>query len=364
MLHMPCVMRHAGFDVTLFDYERVRDAHPVPDIFAHSLTEGRDTFTLACQNKAGQNAGLESIVKVLADLGVPMNLDAPTVSAKTWGERIAALPFAVSPDLPQERSVIRTTPIRALSGTDVMRGNFFSSCTLKVAGMATEQVRRFDGRVFLVRHYENETDCNRELQSTDLVETLCETMDLPERLTDRLRAVNGGTIGAGQAEMVVEGTLAFAFVIAGQGPKAFGMPEMFAPSAYLRHQVILERTSILMTDGRYSGVTKGACVGHVTPEAYEGGGIGTLVTGDLLWVRLTERRIDLLDRDAFLAGRLEPLAEAPFAERAPLVAERHARMERRKWQVAACSWIDDTTSAEKGVVPLAVDRRAVLPWQG
>lgn len=362
MLHMPAVMRHAGFDVTLFDYERVRDAHAVPDVFAHSLTEGRDTFTLACQAEAGQNAGVESIVKVLADLGVPMDLDAPTVTGRTWGERIAALPAAVSPDLPEERSVIRTRPIRAISGTDVLRGNFFSSCTLKVAGMSTEQHRRFDGRVFLVRPYENETDCNRELQSTDLVETLCRTMDLPPALTDRLRAVNGGDAGDALADMVVKGTLAFAFVIAGQGPKAFGMPEMFAPSAYLRHQGVLERTSILMTDGRYSGVTKGACVGHVTPEAYEGGGIGALVAGDLLWVRLTERRIDLLDRDAFLAGRLEPAAAPPFAERAALIAERRARMERRKRQVAACSWIDDTTDAEKGVVPLTVDRRAVLPW--
>jgi dihydroxyacid dehydratase/phosphogluconate dehydratase len=349
--------------VTLFDYERVRDAHPVPDIFAHSLTQGRDTFTLACQNKAGQNAGLDSIVKVLDDLGVPMDLDAPTVTGKTWRERIAALPFAVSPDLPQERSVIRTTPVRAISGTDVLRGNFFSSSTLKVAGMSTEQVTRFDGRVFLVRHYENEADCNHELQSTDLVETLCRAMDLPERLTDRLRAINGGDAGDDLAQMVVKGTLAFAFVIAGQGPKAFSMPEMFAPSAYLRHQGTLERTSILMTDGRYSGVTKGACVGHVTPEAYEGGGIGALVTGDLLWVRLSDRRIDLLDRAAFLDGRLAPAAEPPFAERADLIAERQARMERRKWQVAACSWIDETTSAEKGVVPLGVDRRAVLPWR-
>ena len=363
MLHMPAVMRHAGFDVTLFDYENVRDAHPVPDIFAHSLTQGRDTYVLAEQMKAGLNSGMESIYKVLADLGVPMDLDAPTVSGKTWGQRIAALKVAVSPELPEEKSVIRVKPIRAISGTDVMRGNFFSSCTLKVAGMATEQIRHFDGRVFLVRHYENETDCNRELQSTTLVKTLTETMDLPAALTDRLRAVNGGDDGDTPEQMVIKGTLAFAFVIAGQGPKAFGMPEMFAPSAYLRHQGTLEKTSILMTDGRYSGVTKGACIGHVTPEAFEGGGIGSLTTGDLLWVRLTERRIDLLDRDAFLAGKLEPVAAAPIAARAALIAERQARMERRKWQVAACNWIDDTTSAEKGVVPLTVDRRAILPWR-
>jgi dihydroxyacid dehydratase/phosphogluconate dehydratase len=364
MLHMPCVMRHAGFDVTLFDYERVRDSHPVPDIFAHSLTEGRDTFVLAQQAKAGLHHGMESIYKVLADLGVPMNLDALTVAGRSWGERIADLTEAVSPKLAPSCSVIRTTPIRDISGTDIMRGNFFSSCTLKVAGMATEQFNRFDGRVFLVRYYENETVCNHELQSTDLVKTLCTTLDLPPALLRQLRKVNGGNEGDSMEQMVVSGTIAFAFVIAGQGPKAFGMPEMFAPSAYLRHQGVLERTSILMTDGRYSGVTKGACVGHVTPEAYEGGGIGTLVNGDLLWARLSQKRIDLLDMDAFLKGDLKPAAKEPSDARAALVAERLARIEARKRQVAACSWLDHVTTAEKGVVPESVDRRAILPWSG
>lgn len=362
MLHMPAVMRHAGFDVSLFDYERVRNAHHVPDIFAHSLTEGRDTFVLAQQARDGLHHGMESIYKVLHDLGVPMNLAAPTVSGKTWGERIAALPEAVSASLPQEKSVIRIQPIRDISGTDIMRGNFFSSCTLKVAGMATGQFRRFDGRVFLVRYYENEALCNHELQSNDLVGTLCRSMELPDALLAQLRVVNGGDAGDSLEQMVARGTIAFAFVIGGQGPKAFGMPEMFAPSAYLRHQGILERTSILMTDGRYSGVTKGACVGHVTPEAYEGGGIGALRNGDLLWVQLTGGRIDLLDRAAFLQGNLQALAEVPRAARAALIAERQARMEQRKNQVAACSWIDSTSSAEYGVVPDSVNRRAVLKW--
>lgn len=363
MLHMPAVMRHAGFDVTVFDYELVRNSHPVPDIFAHSLTEGRDTFVLAQQCKEGLNAGMESIYKVLADLGVPMDLDAPTVASKTWGERIAGLKHAVSPKLDQERSVIRTKPIRAISGTDIMRGNFFSSCELKVAGMETALYEHFRNRVFLVRYYENEYVCNRELQSTTLVKTLCETMELPPDLLARLRQVNGGDASDTMEQMVVKGTIGFAFVIAGQGPKAFGMPEMFAPSAYLRHQGVLERTSFLMTDGRYSGVTKGACVGHVVPEAFEGGGIGTLETGDLLWLRLKEKRIDLLDRAAFLAGEMT-VAKGGFAEeRAELVAERHARMLKRRHQIAACNWLDHVTTAEKGVVPESVDQRAVLAWR-
>lgn len=362
MLHMPCVMRHAGFDVSLFDYERVRNAHKVPDIFAHSLTEGRDTYVFAQQAAAGMHRGMESLYRALADLGVPMDLDAPTVSGRSWGERIADLETAVSPALPAERSLIRVVPIREISGTDVLRGNFFSSCTLKVAGMATDQVRRFDGRVFVVRYYEDEAACNRELQHHDLVGTLGASLDLSPPLLAALARANGGDPSASLERMVTEGTVAFAFVIAGQGPLAFGMPEMFAPSANLRHHGVLERTSMLITDGRYSGVTKGACVGHVTPEAHAGGAIGALVSGDLLWVRLTERRIDLVERAAFVAGELVPAVAAPVEARAALIAERRARTEARKRQVAASSWLDGVSSAEYGVVPDAVHRRAVLPW--
>jgi dihydroxy-acid dehydratase len=362
MLHMPAVMRHAGYDVSLFDYERVRDSHAVPDVFAHSLTEGRDTFVLAQQAQQGLNHGMTSIYKVLTDLGVPMDLDAPTVAGKTWGERVSALKEAVSPALPQERSVIRIKPIRDISGTDVMRGNFFSSCTLKVAGMSTDSYNRFNGRAFIVRYYENELECNIELRSNSLVDILARMPELTPELLAAFRKINGTAEDESIPDMIAKGTLAFAFVIAGQGPKAFGMPEMFAPSQYLRHHGVIEKTSIMITDGRYSGVTKGACVGHMVPEAFEGGGIGTLVNGDLLWVRLTDRRIDILDKAAFLRGDLLALETAPFEERADLLAKRQADIEKRQHQVAACSIMDNVTNAEYGVVPMAVHRRAKLPW--
>ena len=162
--------------------------------------------------------------------------------------------------------------------------------------------------------------------------------------------------------MVNKGTLAFAFVIAGQGPKAFGMPEMFAPSQYLRHHGVVERSSMMITDGRYSGVTKGACIGHLVPEAYEGGGIGALTDGDLLWMRLGEKRIDLLDQQAFLRGELIPRTTPVTEERSDLVAQRHAQIEHRQRQIAACNIMDNVTHAEYGVVPLAVHRRATIPW--
>ena len=118
-----------------------------------------------------------------------------------------------------------------------------------------------------------------------------------------------------------------------------------------------------MTDGRYSGVSKGACIGHVAPEAYVGGGIGALESGDLLWVRLSGRRIDLIDRQALLGGEKRPLDLAPVLQaRQPLIQARQARMEQRQLQIAACSILDHVTDAETGVVPLAVHRRATIPW--
>ncbi|MDR1935794.1 MAG: dihydroxy-acid dehydratase, partial [Candidatus Accumulibacter sp.] len=330
MLHMPCVMRHAGFDVSLFDYERMREARRAPDVFAHSLTEERDTFVLAEQARAGLHHGMDSLYKVLGDLGVAMRWDAPTVTGKTWGERVAAIEDAVSPALPQERSVIRVKPVRDISGIDILHGNFFSSCALKVSGMSTDAYPRFDGKVFLVRYYENETLCTQDLRSSGLVDTLCGMPELTPRLLAAFRRFNRAPADEDLPAMVGHGTLAFAFIIAGQGPKAFGMPEMFAPSQYLRHHGVVERSSIMITDGRYSGVTKGACIGHMVPEAFAGGGIGTLINGDLLWVRLGDRRIDLIDQEAFLAGDVVPLEGAPFEERKALLELRQAAIEARQ----------------------------------
>ena len=362
MLHMPCVMRHAGFDVSLFDYERIREATPVPDIFAHSLTEGRDTFVLAQQAQAGLHYGMTSLFRVLKDLGVPMDWDAPTISGQTWGERVAAIPNAVSPDLAQERSIIRIQPVRDISGTDILRGNFFSSCTLKVAGMSSAMYHRFDARVFVVRYYENEADCNEELRASDLAGQLAALPALTPSLLGAIARANGGQAMDARS-MIEAGTLAFAFVIAGQGPAAFGMPEMFAPSQSLRHHGVIEKSSLLMTDGRYSGVTKGACIGHIVPEAYTGGGVGALESGDLLWVRLSEKRIDLLDTSAFLAGCHELAALPPLLQaRQALIDARRARMEARQLQIAACSVMEHVSDAESGVVPLAVHRRATIPW--
>jgi dihydroxy-acid dehydratase len=92
-----------------------------------------------------------------------------------------------------------------------------------------------------------------------------------------------------------EGMLELTVVISGQGPGAFGMPEMFTPMQHINANRALHKLAALISDGRYSGVTYSAAIGHVTPEALRGSGIGFLETGDLLRLQLTDRRVDLLD---------------------------------------------------------------------
>ena len=362
LLHLPAIMRYAGFDVTIEDYERVRKSTPVPEIFAHSLTEGRDTFVLAEQFARGQHRGMDSLYRILVDRGVAMDLDAPTMTGKTWGERISDLHQPVAAEL-GEKSVIRTVPVREVSGVEVLRGNFMSTAVVKLAGMSNRQLTHFDDHLFIVRYYENERACLEEMASIDLFENLEQVVkNLPGKVVDKLLDYNSRSEVRSFdhdrfQELLKKGVLSFAFVLAGQGPKAFGMPEMFAPSQSLRHHQLLEASSLLITDGRYSGVTKGACIGHVTPESYEGGGIGQLADGDLLWLRIKEKCLDVVDPASLEVGMATPQAKLP--ERQQLVALRLEQMHDRIWQIAASNLMTDVAGAEKGCVPPAVDLRAL-----
>jgi dihydroxyacid dehydratase/phosphogluconate dehydratase len=96
----------------------------------------------------------------------------------------------------------------------------------------------------------------------------------------------------------------------------------------------------------------------VTPEAFTGGGIGQLADGDLLWLRIKEKRLDLADQGAMEQGHL--VAAAALPPRRQLVAERQERMRDRLRQIAASNLMTDVAGAEHGCVPSAVDQRALV----
>ncbi|MHC4442211.1 MAG: dihydroxy-acid dehydratase [Planctomycetota bacterium] len=93
-------------------------------------------------------------------------------------------------------------------------------------------------------------------------------------------------------------------VIRYEGPKGGpGMQEMLAPTSYIKARPELAKTVALITDGRFSGGTAGACIGHVSPEAADGGEIGLLVNGDIIEIDIPARKLNVKLSQQELADR-------------------------------------------------------------
>jgi dihydroxy-acid dehydratase len=83
-------------------------------------------------------------------------------------------------------------------------------------------------------------------------------------------------------------------VIRYEGPRANGMPEMYFASTIIAADPALNTTTALVTDGRFSGAMKGPCVGHITPEALDGGPIALVEENDLIEIHVPERRLAIV----------------------------------------------------------------------
>ena len=386
MMHLAAAMIYAGYDVTVWTIDHIRRNPPVPDIFDYSLTEGRDIFALAQQCQAGAIRGMETVFHELIGQGIPMDIDAPTVTGGTWRQRLAD-PAHLSARGVTENPIVLSEPRRHFSGVDVLRGNFFESAVVKISGMTDEQLACFDDQVGVVLFFENEEEANAGLLDVHVLDRLKEHPALSHELLQAVAAHNRSCRGpslddiqTGGREnlanrgrltdrdelydrMVEEGLLKVAVVIGGQGPEAFGMPEMFTPMRHINANRKLRKLAVLISDGRFSGTSYGAAVGHVTPEAVNGGPIGLLKTGDLLHVQLANRRIDLLDLRAFGAGQLEHWDVDLRELRRDLGAERVRRILERRGGVAATNRMHDVTDASRGVVPRVVAKEATWSYQ-
>jgi len=373
MMHLVAGMRYAGYDVDVWTIDCIRRNPPVPDIFDYSLSGGRDIFVLAEQCCAGAIRGMETIFYELLRQGVPMDVDAPTVTGQTWRERLADT-ANLSASGVAENPIILSSPRRPFSGVDVLQGNLFDSAVVKISGIPSEQLDHFDGQVGVVLFFENETEANAGLLDVHVLERL---KVHPALTREKLLAIAAHNCSEDCAQMATVQTLErkalfermvqdellkVAVVISGQGPEAFGMPEMFTPMQHINSNHQLRKLAVLISDGRYSGTSYGAAIGHVTPEALNGGLIGLLETGDLLHVQLAERRIDLLDPGAFVAGRLECWNADLHNVRRDMGAERRRRILGRRQHIAATNRLHDVTDASAGVVPLIVAAEATQTY--
>jgi len=365
VMHLVAVMAHAGVRFDLGDYEQILYSHPVPDLFDYSLTEGRDIYALAQQCCDGDIRGMETVLYELMRNDIPVHLDAPTVTGTSWRERLSDT-SNLAADGVRKNPVILAKPRRPFSGVDVLKGNFIESAVVKISGMKSSQIDEFDSKAHFVLYYENEEDATEALLNVSLLDELRD--DNAFARDDMLAMANhnaGDEHTAGDAAkaldyddlfdtMVKERTLKMAIFISGQGPVAFGMPEQFTPTQYINHNYALNPLVVLVSDGRFSGVSYGAAIGHVTPEAATGGDVLYLMTGDLLHIQLRQRRMDLIDRDAFHAGRVEAATADLSEARAALGEERLERIRLRRRAVAPTNVMLDVSDAAHGVVPQAV----------
>ena len=364
-LHFPYIAAYAGMKIDPALMAQVSDETPF--LIDISPVKDHSFFTLAIEKAAGVHSGLDSTIKHLLSLGLVE--DAPTLEGP-WSQRLADARD------PNDR-ILRKTALRPVSGIAEVKGNFTDSAIFKRAGMSPEALGAFDRRTFVAVFYLGEAEAQRDLFHGRVLDRLQGVLDAAA--VRRLARANFGEACLpsldGPEETILDRAaraklLRVMVVIAGEGPKANGIPEMFYPSEYLNRDPILRHVGALVTDGRYSGATYGPCIGHASPEALEGGLIGALRTGDLVFMDTQGRRIDVLDpaRSWQPDGTLLPVPlDSDVLRARPEIAERTAWLRERRLDIPATVrlMLDATTTCMEGVTPvgLAVPSAAYPPMK-
>jgi dihydroxy-acid dehydratase len=293
-----------------------RISRQTPHIMRLDPRRALSMYSLARASKKEKTGAIEKIVCWLGDVG-QVDVEAVTVDQR-WKTRIVGAS-------PGDGQIItrQGKPWRSSSGIVHLRGNIIDSAVVKTVGMTDEQLCQFDRKAYLVVFYLGEDEAAPDLFRGQPV------LDRLYRKVSRASLLRVMGINAGNNEplvsqktnkrriwslMLERGLLRIMVAIAGEGPAACGMPEMYYPSEYLGRDPGLSRMTALFTDGRYSGATYGPCIGHAVPEAYRGGFIGFLHTGDTIYLDLSSRRMDLLTsrQNHFASASPRELRERPM----------------------------------------------------
>ncbi len=249
VLHFLAIAHCAGVQWSMDDFERVRRRTPV----LCDLKPSGKYLAIDLQ-RAG---GIPAVMKELLEAGL-LHGDCITITGKTVAENLAHLP-----PLREDQDVIRpvSNPIYAAGHLAILKGNLSpEGCVAKITGLKNPVITG-PARVF------------DDEQSA-------------------LAAIMGGAIHAGDV-----------MVLRYLGPKGGpGMPEMLAPTGALIGQGLGESVG-LITDGRFSGGTWGMVVGHVAPEAFEGGTIALVQEGDRITIDAHQLMLHLHVSDEEIARR-------------------------------------------------------------
>ncbi len=250
VLHLIAMAKAAGIEVTQEDFQRISDKTP---LIADLKPSGK--YLMEALHKIG---GIPAVMKYLLEKGY-LHGDCMTVTGKTVAENLKDVPpldFTTQDVIhPLEKPLKPTGHLQILYGNLAEKGS--------VAKITGKEGEKFSGPA---RVFNNEFDLNAGIQS--------------------------GKVKAGDV-----------VVIRNVGPKgAPGMPEMLKPTSAIMGAG-LGKSVALITDGRFSGGSHGFVIGHITPEAYEGGLIGLVEDNDPIEIDVQKHTINLLVDDVTLAKR-------------------------------------------------------------
>ena len=248
ILHLLAIANSAGINLTLDDFEEL--SFKIPQIIK---LDPSSTLTMTDLDNAGGISGaLKTIWGHSDELKNTINLAGQTIEQRAkgaWVNNEVIKPF--------------DNPITKNPGLAILHGNLAPlGAVVKISGV-DESVFEFEGTA---RVYEREEDAMKGIETDEVV--------------------------AGDV-----------VVIRNEGPKGGpGMREMLAPTSLLVGKG-LGKSCALITDGRFSGGTRGLCIGHICPEAPEGGIIGLIKNGDKIKIDINKRTIDLMVGEEELAQR-------------------------------------------------------------
>ena len=249
VLHFLAIARAAQIEFTLDDFQRISDTTPfLADLKPSGQYLMEDVHAIG---------GIPSVLKYLHQQGL-IHGDCLTVTGKTIAENLAE-----AQDLPEDQDVIRpvSAPLKATGHLQMLYGNLAPEGS--VAKITGKEGLHFSGPA---KVFESEFEANQGISKG----------------------------------LVVKGDVV---VIRYEGPKGGpGMPEMLKPTAAIIGAG-LGKDVALITDGRFSGGTHGFVVGHITPEAQDGGTLALVQTGDVITIDVADKTINLLVSDGELQKR-------------------------------------------------------------
>lgn len=248
-LHLPAIAHEAGIDLPLELFDKISKKTP----YLTKLSPGGSHHIIDL-NEAG---GISAVMHELDKLKL-IKKSCLTVTGKTIGQLIKKAEIT-RPD------VIRTVedPYRKTGGIAVLKGNIAPECSVVKESAVAEEMLQHSGpaKVFDSEDEAIAAICGKKIEKGDVV------------------------------------------VIRYEGPKGGpGMREMLNPTSVLAGMG-LDKDVALLTDGRFSGATRGACIGHISPEAREGGNIALIQDGDIIEIDIPNRTLNVKLSEEELATR-------------------------------------------------------------